>query len=206
VGRRRDELGDRAPPHLDVYDPGDASVDHGPTFRGDRDRLLRRSSEFASQLSAGQSPGITRPGSSDMRRPLEPGEHAQLGPGAGERRFPPTRCEGAFLDGAALAQAVHRRDPCRRGDVDLCAHRFRRVLVPAAPRAYGAALEGQERDDRRARRARGRLATEGHASDGAAYVAALPARGRLRRAMDTRWEAPPRPSLQGRGTGPLLCR
>ena len=90
--------------------------------------------------------------------------------------------------------------------MDLCARRLRRLLVSAAPRAHGAAPDGQERDDRQARRARARLAAEGHAPGAAPCVAALPARGRLRRAVDTRWVAPPRPSLRGRGTGPLLCR
>jgi hypothetical protein len=180
-----------------------APFDRGLVFR-DPGRLLPRSSEPAGHWSPTEPCDSACPGSSDVRRPLEPGEHGRLGAGAGERRFPPTRCERAFLDGAARASTVHRRDSRMRGDVDLCAHKQRRLLVPAAPRAHRSAPVEQERGDRRTRCAQARLAAEGHGPDAAPRVAALPTRRRLRRALDSKWEAPPGLRFTAEERGPCF--
>ena len=135
------------------------------------------------------------------------GNMAGWGPAPANVGLSPGRSHGAFLDRAALGSAVLRRDPRGRWDVDMCARQSRRLLVPATPRTHRAAADREERDDRCSRCAPTRLAAERHESDAGARLAALPARGRLHLALDTRWNTPPRAPLRGQGPGPLLpCR
>src|SRR5207237_8459153 len=84
--------------------------------------------------------------------------------------------------------------------------RTRRRLQLPDERGRLAAAEDAERNGRPARRADAPSCSQRHAPDPAGRVAAVSARGRLRRAVEYRRNTPRGPPLRGRGARSVLRR